>query len=80
MISEFEDDTFYCKQDQFISVSNSNGTSELYCPITTSQDVFDYYDVLPGIKWGAVGAVYGYYLLFLLVSILGLKYVNHLKR
>jgi len=63
-----------------VKVPLQDGTFQFYCQFTSGDDIMNQFDMNPNLKWGGAGAVYGFYFLFIILALLGLRFVNHSKR
>lgn len=83
ILVQLENVDFHCDAGEAtpINVPNGDGTNriEYYCPIESGRDVINQFAV-PGIKWGSLFIVYGFWAIFVLFGVIGLKFVNHQKK
>jgi len=84
VINEVDGMTFYCKPDQFVTIdvplSNGSTAPKSYCTITSGKDILQEYGMYKELIWPDVAVLYGYYLLFIILASLGLKFAKHQKR
>jgi len=80
VLDQYQGVEFYCPNNRGAVAVPVGNSTEYYCPVTSGEDIVRMYDLIPEIKWPAIGALYGYYFIFLIISLLALKFVNHLKR
>lgn len=84
VINEVENLHFFCPNNAgAIPVpipTNAGSVTKYFCRITSGQDLMNQYNMIPGMKWGGFGALYGMYLVFIILGIVGLRFVNHQKR
>jgi len=86
VLNEMNPTTFYCnnKTDSVVPVNVTVGNITLgirdACPITTGYEIIQHFGMNEYAKWIDVGVLFGYYLFFLVLSLIGLRFINHQKR
>jgi len=84
VINEMNPTLFNCNSTRgLVNVtitSNNNTFIRATCPITNGLQIINTFGMHEDLKWIDVGVLYGYYVLFLVLSLIGLRFINHQKR
>jgi len=84
VINEMNPTAFNCTSNRglvnvSITIANNTFFRET-CPVTEGIQLIDRLGMREDLKWIDVGVLFGYYFLFLVLSLIGLRFINHQKR
>jgi len=86
VINEMNPTLFYCNNATssvvHVNVTSGNVTLGIReaCPFNSGKEILELFGMREDLKWIDVGVLYGYYLFFLVLTLIGLRFINHQKR
>jgi ABC-type multidrug transport system permease subunit len=84
VVNNFRGVTIVCLEDQYVPVNVSlpDGSTaiQLYCPLTSGDQLIASFDMVPGLLWPDIAVMYGYVALFVVVYFIALRYINWARR
>jgi len=81
LVNELNDLTFHCRPSEFVQVPiNGTGLFKDYCRYTSGQDILEQFDLEEHMMWWDVLILVGFYIFFVTLCVLGLKFIKNIKR
>src|SRR4051812_34102127 len=82
-VKEFSGTNFHCSNDGYpipILLANGTAVTKPYCPIPNGDVFLKKFGMRKSLMWVDVGVLVGFYLAFIVVVLVALRFLKHTKR